>query len=87
MWLTATGSVALALLGAARAYLYALDGHHGTLGWAESRQGRETHALDAANAPLGGLDIFIRCNAPGWRRIRVPRGQPPSRWVLPTRGN
>lgn len=99
MWLTATGSVALALLGAAAGYLYALDGHHGALAWAESRQGREAHALGAANAPLGGLDRFIECNAPGWRRIRVPRGlgycwtysaprgQPPSGWVLPTRGN
>ena len=59
IWITATGSVALALLGAAAGYLYALDGHHGALAWAESRQGREAQALDTANAQLGGLDRFI----------------------------
>jgi hypothetical protein len=96
LWITATGSVTLALLGAAGGYLYALDGHHGTLAWAESRQGREAHALDAVNVQLGGLDMFVECNGPGWRRIRVPqglgycwtysapRGQPPGGWVLPT---
>lgn len=98
LWITATGSVALTLLGAAAGYLYALDGHHDALAWAESRQGREAHALAAANAQLGGLDMFVGCNGPGWRRIRVPRGlgycwtysaprgQPPGGWMLPAPG-
>ena len=59
IWITAAGAVALALLGVAGGYLYALDGHHGALAWAESRQGREAQALDTANAQLGGLDRFI----------------------------
>ena len=97
-WITATGSVSLALLGAAAGYLYALEGHRGALAWAESRQGREAHALAVVNAPLGGLNLLIRCDQPGWRRVRAPgglaycwtysapRGQLPGGWVLPTPG-
>ena len=98
LWITAIGSVALALLGAAAGYLYALDGHHGALAWAESRQGREAHALAIVNAPLGGLNPLIRCDQPGWQQVRAPqglaycwtysspRGQPPGGWVLPMPG-